>query len=43
MPLRFTRRRRILPGLRVNFSKSGASLSAERQFHPPLLECGVPR
>jgi hypothetical protein len=27
MPLRFTRRVRLIPGLRVNFSKSGASLS----------------
>jgi hypothetical protein len=27
MGLRFTRRVRIAPGLRVNFSKSGASLS----------------
>ena len=27
MPLRFTRRVRLIPGLRVNFSKSGASPS----------------
>ena len=27
MPLRFTRRLRVVPGLRVNLSKSGASLS----------------
>ena len=27
MPLRFTRRVSLIPGLRVNFSKSGASLS----------------
>ncbi len=27
MPLRFTRRVRILPGLRLNLSKSGASIS----------------
>ena len=27
MPLRFYRRLRLCPGLRVNFSKSGASLS----------------
>lgn len=35
MSLRFFRRVRIIPGLRVNFSKSGASLSVGRRVADP--------
>jgi Protein of unknown function (DUF4236) len=31
MPLRFTRRVSLIPGLRVNFSRSGASLSIDHR------------